>query len=92
MGMCEIALWRFPRSVGSVGQFYRSMLSIRPAFPPLQPISFSVRSLVHKLVAESSCSRVFSLLVITFVSCLRSCCALTNASAWPRRLFSTIAV
>jgi hypothetical protein len=33
-----------------------------------------------------------SLLVWIFVSCFRSCCAFTVASAWLRRLFSTIAV
>src|SRR5580704_2427561 len=29
---------------------------------------------------------------MTFVASLRSCCALTMASAWPRRLFSMMAV
>jgi hypothetical protein len=28
-------LYRFPRAVGSVGQFHRSTLPIRPSFPPL---------------------------------------------------------
>ena len=28
-------LWRFPRPVGRVGRLHRSILPIRPAFPPL---------------------------------------------------------
>ena len=48
---------RFPRTVGSVEQFHRSTLPIRPSFPPRALPQVSLCNSPHKVDEGSSCSR-----------------------------------